>query len=110
MFSDYLSKGERIACIKAGALAYAGMLDAELGPLQSVKEAGFLDGVKGSVDAAKTLWVLAAAGAGIPIGVFSHVVGRRIAGKRLREEELKEKIKLYQTAADEMAAGLGGTM
>ena len=91
MFSDYLNKSERIACIKAGALAYAGMLD-------------------GGVDAAKTLWVLAAAGAGIPIGVASHIIGRRIAGKRLREEELKEKIKLYQSAADEMAAGLGGGM
>lgn len=109
MFSDYLSPGERMSCIKAGALAYAGMLDAECGPLPNVKSAGlFSDGVKGSVDAAKALWVLAAAGAGIPIGVFGHVMGRRIAGKRLREEELKEKIKLYQTAADEMAAGLGG--
>ena len=37
-------------------------------------------------------------------------MGRRIAGKRLREEELREKIKLYQTAADEMAYGLGGGM
>jgi len=114
MFSDYLSPGERMSCIKAGALAYAGMLDAECGPLPNVKSAGlfpadlFSSGVKGSVDAAKALWVLAAAGAGIPIGVFGHVMGRRIAGKRLREEELKEKIKLYQTAADEMAAGLGG--
>ena len=109
MFSDYLSPGERMSCIKVGALSYAGMLDAECGPLPNVKSAGlFSDGVKGSVDAAKALWVLAAAGAGIPIGVFGHVMGRRIAGKRLREEELKEKIKLYQTAADEMAAGLGG--
>ena len=109
MFSDYLSKSDRIECMKAGALAYAGMLDAELGPLPQVKQAdggGFWGGVKGSVDAAKTLWVLAAAGAGIPIGVFSHIMGRRISGKRLREEELKEKIKLYQAAADEMASGL----
>jgi uncharacterized protein (TIGR00369 family) len=28
MFSDYISKQERVACMKAGALAYAGMLDA----------------------------------------------------------------------------------
>jgi len=110
MFSDYLNKSERIACIKTGALAYAGMLDAELGPLPQEKTAGILDAAKGGVDAAKTLWVLAAAGAGIPIGVASHIIGRRIAGKRLREEELKEKIKLYQSAADEMAAGLGGGM
>ena len=111
MFSDYLNKSERIACIKAGALSYAGLLDAECGPLPQVKSAesgGFMGGVKGGVDAAKTLWVLAAAGAGIPLGVFGHVMGRRIAGKRLREEELKEKIRLYQAAADEMASGLGG--
>lgn len=112
MFSDYLTKQERMACIKMGALSYAGMLDAELGPLPQTKQAGAGDivsgGISGSVDAAKTLWVLAAAGAGIPIGVFSHVIGRRIAGKRLREEELKEKIRLYQNAADEMASGLGG--
>ena len=67
-----------------------------------------LAAVRAGADAAKTLYVLAAAGAGIPIGIFSHVIGRRIAGKRLREEELKEKIRLYQTAADEMAAGLPG--
>ena len=108
MFSDYLSKSERIACLKAGALSYAGLMDAERGPLPQVKEAGLMNGVTGSVDAAKTLLVLAAAGAGIPLGVFGHVMGRRIAGKRLREEELKEKIQLYQSAADEMAAGLGG--
>jgi hypothetical protein len=108
MFSDYISKQERLACMKAGALAYAGMLDAELGPLPEVKEAGILDTLKGSADAAKTLYVLAAAGAGIPLGIFSHVMARRIAGKRLREEELKEKIRLYQTAADEMASGLSG--
>lgn len=108
MFSDYLSPGERMSCIKAGALSYAGMLDAELGPLPQVKQADGGGAIAGGIDAAKALWVLAAAGAGIPIGVFGHVMGRRIAGKRLREEELKEKIKLYQTAADEMAAGLGG--
>jgi len=108
MFSDYISKQERLACMKAGALAYAGMLDAELGPLPEVKEAGWIDAIKGSADAAKTLYVLAAAGAGIPIGIFSHVMARRVAGKRLREEELKEKIRLYQTAADEMASGLSG--
>lgn len=109
MFSDHLSKSERIACMKAGALAYAGMLDAELGPLPQEKTAGwFTSGAKNGIDAAKTLWVLAAAGAGIPLGVVSHVIGRRISGKRLREDELKEKIKLYQTAADEMAAGLEG--
>lgn len=114
MFSDYISKQERVACMKAGALAYAGMLDAELGPLTDaqVKEAGWFDGLfdtaKTGAEAAKALYVLAAAGAGIPIGIFSHVMGRRIAGKRLKEEELKEKIRLYQTAADEMASGLSG--
>lgn len=108
MLSDYISKQDRIACMKAGALAYAGMLDAELGPLPQVKEAGVIDMLRGSADAAKTLYVLAAAGAGIPIGIFSHVMARRVAGKRLREEELKEKIRLYRTAADEMASGLSG--
>ena len=108
MFSDYLSKSERMCCIKAGALAYAGMLDAEQGPLPQVKTAGAGELIGGGVDAAKALWVLAAAGAGIPLGVFGHVIGRRISGKRLREEELKEKIRLYRTAADEMAAGLKG--
>lgn len=108
MLSDYISKQERVLCMKAGALAYAGMLDAELGPLEQVKQAGIGDLIGRSADAAKTLYVLAAAGAGIPIGIFSHVMGRRIAGKRLREEELKEKIRLYQTAADEMASGLSG--
>ena len=105
MFSDYLSKQERMACLKAGALAYAGMADAVLGPLPQVKEAG-VDTVLKGVDLAKTLWVLASIGTGIPIGVFGHVMGRRISGKRLREEELKEKIRLYRTAADEMASGL----
>lgn len=114
MFSDYLTTQERVACMKAGALSYAGMLDAELGPLQQgqTKQAGWGDvastGLGLGVEGAKTLWVLAAAGAGIPIGVFSHIIGRRIAGKHLREEELKEKIRLYQNAADEMASGLGG--
>ena len=109
MFTDYLSKSERMMCMKTGALAYAGMLDAELGPLPNVKSAGIVGDIpRVSINAAKALWVLAAAGAGIPIGVFSHIIGRRIAGKRLREEELKEKIQLYQTAADEMASGLGG--
>lgn len=107
MFSDYLSPKERMDCIKAGALSYAGMLDAEIGPLQQVKSAEG-SAVAGGINAAKALWVLAAAGAGIPLGVFAHVMGRRISGKRLREEELKEKIKLYQTAADEMASGLSG--
>lgn len=109
MLSDYISKQERVACMKAGALAYAGMLDAEQGPLPQVKEADGSGGLLGGgANAAKTLFVLAAAGAGIPLGIFSHVMGRRIAGKRLREEELKEKIRLYQTAADEMASGLSG--
>ena len=111
MFSDYISKQERVACMKAGALAYAGMLDAELGPLsdEQVKKAGWLfDTAKDGAEAAKALYVLAAAGAGIPLGIFGHVMGRRIAGKRLKEEELKEKIRLYQTAADEMASGLSG--
>jgi hypothetical protein len=35
-------------------------------------------------------------------------MARRVVGKRLREEELKEKIRLYQTAADELASGLSG--
>ena len=110
MFSDYISKQERVACMKAGALAYAGMLDAELGPLTDagVKKAGWFDTAKDGAEAVKTLYVLAAAGAGIPLGIFGHVMGRRIAGKRLKEEELKEKIRLYQTAADEMASGLSG--
>lgn len=107
MFSDYLTKQERVACMKAGALAYAGMMDAELGPLPRDPQVKKAD-ISGSIDAAKTLYVLAAAGAGIPLGIFSHIMGRRIAGKRLREEELKEKTRLYQTAADEMASGLSG--
>lgn len=106
MISDYLNTRERFACIKAGALSFAGMLDAEEGP--AVKKADALNTAKSGVDAANSLLVLAALGTGIPIGVFSHVIGRRIAGKRLREEELKEKIRLYQTAADDMAHGLGG--
>lgn len=106
MISDYLSKRERYECIKAGALAFAGMMDAEEGPL--AKTAGVVDTASTAAGAAKSLLILSALGAGIPIGVFSHVMGRRIAGKRLREEELKEKIKLYQTAADEMATGLSG--
>jgi len=108
MFTDYITKQERVACMKFGALAYAGMMDADFGPLPQVKTAGIADTAKASADAAKTLYVLAAAGAGIPIGIFSHVMGRRISGKRLREEELKEKIRLYQMAADEMASGLAG--
>lgn len=108
MISDYLSKEERFACVKAGALAYAGLLDAEEGPLPQVKEAQVLDAASTGISAAKSLAILAAIGAGVPLGVFSHVMGRRIAGKRLKEEELKEKIRLYQTAADEMASGLSG--
>ena len=103
MFKNYLSKSERIECIKLGALSYAGFLDATEGPLVKESEGSV---VKGSVDAAKTLWVLAAAGAGIPLGVFAHIMGRRISGKRLREEELNEKIRAYRMAADEMASGL----
>lgn len=105
MVSDYLDKAERFACVKAGALMAAGDMDAELG---EVKAAAFVDTAKSGVDAAKSLWILAALGAGVPLGVGAHVIGRRISGKRLREEELKEKIRLYQDAADEMAAGLGG--
>ena len=108
MISDYLSKEERYACVKAGAFAYAGMLDAEEGPLPQVKEAQVLDAADKGISAAKSLAMLAATSAGIPLGVFGHVIGRRIAGKRLKEEELKEKIRLYRTAADEMASGLSG--
>lgn len=108
MISDYLSKEERYACVKAGAFAYAGMLDAEEGPLPQVKEAQVLDAADKGISAAKSLAMLAAISAGIPLGVFGHVIGRRIAGKRLKEEELKEKIRLYRTAADEMASGLSG--
>lgn len=108
MISDYLSKEERYACVKAGAFAYAGMLDAEEGPLPQVKEAQVLDAADKGISAAKSLAMLAAISTGIPLGVFSHVIGRRIAGKRLKEEELKEKIRLYRTAADEMASGLSG--
>ena len=108
MISDYLSKEERYACVKAGAFAYAGMLDAEEGPLPQVKEAQVLDVADKGISAAKSLAMLAAISAGIPLGVFGHVIGRRIAGKRLKEEELKEKIRLYRTAADEMASGLSG--
>ena len=108
MISDYLSKEERYACVKAGAFAYAGMLDAEEGPLPQVKEAQVLDVADKGISAAKSLAMLAAISAGIPLGVFGHVIGRRISGKRLKEEELKEKIRLYRTAADEMASGLSG--
>lgn len=104
MISDYLTKDERLSCIKEGALSFAGLMDAELGV---VKEAGgFLDAASKGADAAKSIALLASLGAGVPIGVFGHVMGRRIAGKRLREEELKEKIRMYQAAADEMASGL----
>ena len=106
MIADYLTPQERFSCIKAGALAYAGLLDAEQGPLE--KTAGVFDAANTAASAGKTMMLIAALGAGIPIGVFSHVMGRRIAGKRLKEEELKEKIRLYQTAADEMASGLSG--
>ena len=106
MINDYLSNEERLGCIKAGALAFAGMLDAEEGPLPEVKEAGVFDTAARAGEAG--ILLLAALGAGIPIGVFSHVMGRRIAGKRLKEEELNEKIRLYQTAANEMATGLSG--
>lgn len=105
MVSDYLSKAERFACVKAGALMAAGDMDAELG---EVKTAGLAGAAQAGADAAKSLWILAALGAGLPLGVGAHFIGRRISGKRLREEELKEKIRLYQDAADEMAAGLGG--
>lgn len=108
MISDYLSKQERFACIKAGALAFAGFLDERFGPLPETKTAGILDTAATTASAGKTLMLLAALGAGVPIGVFGHVMGRRIAGKRLREEELREKIRLYRSAADEMASGLGG--
>ena len=108
MISDYLSKEERYACVKAGAFAYAGMLDAEEGPLPQVKEAQVLDAADKGISAAKSLAMLAAISTGIPLGVFSRVISRRIAGERLKEEELKEKIRLYRTAADEMASGLSG--
>lgn len=106
MLSDYISKEERYACVKAGALAYAAEQDIERGPLE--KEALAIDAASAGVDTAKGILALAAIGAGIPLGVFSHVMGRRISGKRLREEELKERIRIYQTAADDMAAGLQG--
>lgn len=104
MVSDYLSKSERFACMKAGALSYAGMLDAE--DAVQEKTAGAMDTLQAGTNAAKAMLVVAALGAGVPVGVFSHVMGRRIAGKRLREEELKEKIRIYRTAADELASGL----
>ena len=106
MFSKYLTKSERLECIKEGALARAEQLDAELGPLEkSALSPG--ETLKGGADALKTIWVLAAAGAGIPLGVFSHIMGRRVAGKKLREDELKARIKLYRMASEEMASGLG---
>lgn len=107
MISDYLSKAERFQLLKAGAMAVAARLDLEDGGLPEVKTALFGE-MKDGTEAAKSIMLLAALSAGIPIGVFGHVMGRRIAGKNLREEELKEKIKLYRTAADEMASGLGG--
>lgn len=108
MISDHITKAERFMCVKAGALAFAGLMDAEAGPVPQTKSAGFIDGASKGADAAKSIALLAALSAGIPIGVFSHVMGRRIAGRRLREDELKEKIRLYRTAADEMASGLSG--
>ena len=108
MISDHLSKAERLACIKAGALSYAGYMDAEYGAIPETKTAGVIDTVNTSANAAKTIAIISALTAGIPLGVFGHVMGRRINGKRLREEELKEKIRMYQDAANEMASGLGG--
>lgn len=106
MISDYLSKEERFGCIKAGALMVAGGLDAAQGPLPSVKTALF-DGLKNTLEAGNSLALFLSLSAGVPLGVFLHGMDRRIRGKRLKEEELKEKIKLYRGAADEMAAGLG---
>lgn len=107
MISDYLSKQERLAFWKEGALAYAGVLDAECGPLEKSADGGIAATAKDTASALKSLFALSVLGAGIPIGVFSHVIGRRISGKRLREEELKEKIRLYRDAANNMAAGMG---
>lgn len=111
MISDYLSRKERLDLVKAGALMLAGDMDAEIGPLQQVKEAsgsGLISTAKDAIEAGNSLALFLSLSAGIPLGVFGHVMGRRIAGKRLREEELKEKIRLYRSATDEMAAGLGG--
>lgn len=107
MISDYLSKEERFGCIKAGALMVAGGLDATEGPLPQVKEAQILSGLKNTLEAGNSLALFLSLSAGLPLGVFLHGMDRRIRGKRLKEEELKEKIKLYRGAADEMASGLG---
>lgn len=102
MISDYLSREERLACMKAGALLYA---NSRSGSVKSAQVASAAAGVHNGLKAVDSAALLVATLLGIPIGLGVHALSRTANDKRFEEEKINKKIDLYNEYANDIRSG-----
>lgn len=91
-YTQYLTVEERAAGLRAGASLV-------------VKRAAFPSVTEGATQVAKVIATTALL-TGIPLGVAAHLIGRHVNSDRLKEREIKERIRFFREATSGMERGL----
>jgi two-component SAPR family response regulator len=94
LYTSVLSKDARLEAINTGMAIKAASMGKRAQVLNEIADIG----TKGLITASLVT--------GIPLGIMTHYVAKRVKRKRQKEHEMDEKIKYYQTAADEIERGL----
>jgi len=95
-YTQYLSPEERAAGLRAGASLM-------------VKRGFEIPDVLGGATSIAKVIAGTALLTGIPLGVAAHLVGRHVTAERLKERELKKKIRYYRDATSGLERGLAST-
>jgi hypothetical protein len=102
---EYISPAERSAAMLAGAYIKFAEAGVRLGDIDGmVKRALELPSANGVAKSVIALSVIA----GVPIGIASHLIGRRISKERGEERELTTEAGYYRNAAHQLERGMLG--
>lgn len=124
-YQKLLSDDEYLASVRLGALTKLAQLGLTMSDFEGmVKQAQGAPGALGAFGAASdiiTKWIgrgtdaaqnlaklvlLAGGISAVPLGVGAHLIGRRMSEQDVKEKEMTEQLKYYQNAAKGFESGL----
>ena len=100
-YINILTRDERAASIRMGMLIK--MSQHGINP-KTVKAADF--GMTEPLEFGTKLVLGGALLGGVPLGILAHVIGKQVSKARMKENELKERIRYFDTATGALNQGL----